>query len=119
MRCLLRGLLWGAVALAGFAAGGASTDVTRFVNEFIGMGGHGHTHPGATVPFGMVALGPDTFNDTWDANVAFGRLTIGRSLPSCPTTTPGPSVRIRSASSCLAVESRWIPLSSRAPGAVI
>ncbi len=36
------------------------------VNEFIGTGGHGHTHPGATVPFGMVALGPDTFNDTWD-----------------------------------------------------
>src|SRR5579883_1851376 len=41
-------------------------DVTRMVNEFIGTGGHGHTHPAASVPFGAVALGPDTFNDTWD-----------------------------------------------------
>ena len=35
-------------------------DPTRTVNEFIGTGGHGHTHPGATLPFGMVQLGPDT-----------------------------------------------------------
>jgi predicted alpha-1,2-mannosidase len=55
-----------ASALAVSGARGASLDVTRLVNEFIGTGGHGHTHPGATVPFGMVALGPDTFNDTWD-----------------------------------------------------
>ncbi len=53
-------------ALAISAASGASLDVTQSVNEFIGTGGHGHTHPGATVPFGMVQLGPDTFNDTWD-----------------------------------------------------
>jgi predicted alpha-1,2-mannosidase len=52
----------------GFALSAANgpPDVTRLVNEFIGTGGHGHTHPGATVPFGMVQLGPDTFNDTWD-----------------------------------------------------
>ena len=30
------------------------------VNPFIGTGGHGHTYPGATVPFGMVQLSPDT-----------------------------------------------------------
>ena len=53
-------------ALAASAVRAASLDVTSQVNEFIGTGGHGHTHPGATVPFGMVQLGPDTFNDTWD-----------------------------------------------------
>ncbi|WP_188240941.1 GH92 family glycosyl hydrolase [Stenotrophomonas maltophilia] len=30
------------------------------VDPFIGTGGEGHTYPGATVPFGMVQLSPDT-----------------------------------------------------------
>ncbi len=38
-----------------------------YVNPFIGTGGHGHTYPGATVPFGMVQLSPDTRIDgSWD-----------------------------------------------------
>ena len=37
-----------------------------YVNPFIGTGGHGHTYPGATVPFGMVQLSPDTRLDGWD-----------------------------------------------------
>src|SRR3954464_2430697 len=41
-------------------------DFTRYVKIAIGTGGHGHTYPGATVPFGMVQLSPDTFNDGWD-----------------------------------------------------
>jgi len=41
-------------------------DFTQFVKLSIGTGGHGHTYPGATVPFGMVQLSPDTFNDGWD-----------------------------------------------------
>jgi len=40
--------------------------VSRFVRLSIGTGGHGHTYPGATVPFGMVQLSPDTYNDGWD-----------------------------------------------------
>ena len=36
------------------------------VNPFIGTGGHGHTFPGATLPFGMVQLSPDTHNRGWD-----------------------------------------------------
>jgi predicted alpha-1,2-mannosidase len=37
------------------------------VNPMIGTGGHGHTFPGATVPFGMVQLSPDTRIDgSWD-----------------------------------------------------
>jgi predicted alpha-1,2-mannosidase len=39
----------------------------KHVNPFIGTGGHGHTYPGATVPFGMVQLSPDTRIDgSWD-----------------------------------------------------
>ena len=37
-----------------------------FVNTFIGTGGHGHTYPGATMPFGMVQLSPDTRLEGWD-----------------------------------------------------
>ena len=38
----------------------------EYINTFIGTGGHGHTFPGATVPFGMVQLSPDTRKDSWD-----------------------------------------------------
>jgi len=41
-------------------------DYTQFVNPFIGTGGHGHTYPGAVVPFGMVQLSPDTRLTGWD-----------------------------------------------------
>jgi len=37
-----------------------------FVNPFIGTAGHGHTYPGATLPFGMMQLSPDTRLDGWD-----------------------------------------------------
>lgn len=40
--------------------------LTKYVNPFIGTGGHGHTFPGATVPFGMVQLSPDTRLKGWD-----------------------------------------------------
>jgi len=36
------------------------------VNPFIGTGGHGHTYPGASAPFGMIQLSPDTRLDGWD-----------------------------------------------------
>ena len=43
----------------------------QYVNPFIGTGGHGHTFPGATVPFGMVQLSPDTRIDgSWDGVLA-------------------------------------------------
>ena len=38
----------------------------KMVNPFIGTGGHGHTYPGATAPFGLVQLSPDTRIDGWD-----------------------------------------------------
>ena len=44
----------------------AQRDVTRYVDPFVGTGGHGHTFPGATRPFGMVQLSPDTRLSGWD-----------------------------------------------------
>lgn len=45
----------------------AQNTPASLVNPFIGTGGHGHTFPGATVPFGMVQLSPDTRIDgSWD-----------------------------------------------------
>jgi predicted alpha-1,2-mannosidase len=37
-----------------------------YVDPFIGTGGHGHTFPGAVVPFGMVQLSPDNLSKGWD-----------------------------------------------------
>lgn len=44
----------------------AQKNYTQYVDPFIGTGGHGHTFPGATVPFGMVQLSPDTRLTGWD-----------------------------------------------------
>ncbi|GIZ10226.1 GH92 family glycosyl hydrolase [Flavobacterium sp. UMI-01] len=39
---------------------------TNYVNPFIGTGGHGHTYPGATVPFGMLQVSPVNGISSWD-----------------------------------------------------
>lgn len=44
----------------------AQRDLARYVDPFIGTSGHGHTFPGAIVPFGMVQLSPDTRLTGWD-----------------------------------------------------
>ncbi|KAB2869805.1 MAG: glycoside hydrolase family 92 protein [Bacteroidales bacterium] len=38
----------------------------EYVNPFIGTDFHGHTYPGATVPYGLVQLSPDTRLTGWD-----------------------------------------------------
>ena len=38
----------------------------KYVNPFIGTAGHGHTYPGATVPFGMLQVSPDNGISKWD-----------------------------------------------------
>ena len=44
-----------------------SQNYQQYVNPFIGTGGTGHTFPGATVPYGMVQLSPDTRIDgSWE-----------------------------------------------------
>ena len=40
--------------------------LVSLVNPFIGTDGHGHTYPGATMPFGMMQLSPDTRLEGWD-----------------------------------------------------
>ncbi len=37
-----------------------------YIDPFIGTDAHGHTYPGATTPFGMVQLSPQTRLDGWD-----------------------------------------------------
>ena len=50
-----------------FTQGFSQKKYAQYVNPFIGTGGHGHTFPGTTVPFGMVQLSPDTRKDgSWD-----------------------------------------------------
>ena len=45
----------------------AQQNLSKLVNPLVGTGGHGHTFPGAVVPFGMVQLSPDTRVDgSWD-----------------------------------------------------
>jgi len=47
-------------------------DLTQYVKPMVGTGGHGHTFPGAVLPFGMVQLSPDTRNDgSWDGCSGF------------------------------------------------
>ncbi len=59
------------VSFACFAVNILAQDYTRWVNPFIGTGGHGHTFPGATIPFGMVQLSPDTRIDNWDGSSGY------------------------------------------------
>ncbi|MCU0404166.1 MAG: GH92 family glycosyl hydrolase [Chitinophagaceae bacterium] len=41
-------------------------EAVDYVDPFIGTGGHGHTYPGAVLPFGMVQLSPDNGTQGWD-----------------------------------------------------
>ncbi|GAA5068675.1 GH92 family glycosyl hydrolase [Lysobacter panacisoli] len=54
--------LWAvsALALSAPPKGDGGARAYASVDPFIGTGGEGHTFPGATVPFGMVQLSPDT-----------------------------------------------------------
>jgi predicted alpha-1,2-mannosidase len=79
-RELMQGALLSAAAgsMLGVRASAAdssasSGDLCRYVDPFIGTGGHGHTFPGATLPFGMVQLSPDTDVARWDACSGYHR----------------------------------------------
>ncbi|MGC1461234.1 MAG: GH92 family glycosyl hydrolase [Terracidiphilus sp.] len=54
-----------AAAMSAAPNSASNADITEHVKIKIGTGGHGHTYPGATVPFGMVQLSPDTFDSGW------------------------------------------------------
>lgn len=48
------------------AARGRAESPVQSAHPMIGTSAHGHVYPGATVPFGMVQLSPDTRIETWD-----------------------------------------------------
>ena len=55
-----------AKSLLAMAVPPGKEDVLQWADPRIGTGGHGHTFPGASVPFGAMQLSPDTFNEGWD-----------------------------------------------------
>ncbi len=59
-------LLFLSILFLGFNLTAQIKDYTQLVNPLIGTGGHGHTYPGATSPFGFVQLSPDTRKEGWD-----------------------------------------------------
>jgi putative alpha-1,2-mannosidase len=63
---ILRVLLFVVAAFSLTASAQKKKDYTSYVDPFIGTGGHGHTYPGAVMPFGMVQLSPDTRLEGWD-----------------------------------------------------
>jgi predicted alpha-1,2-mannosidase len=79
-RCttILLALLASTICGCALASGGHAADV----DPRIGTGGDGHTFPGATVPFGMIQLSPDTampdFKHAykWAAGYQYGDPTI-------------------------------------------
>ncbi len=54
------------LAVCGMSLSFGQQRLVDYVNPFIGTGGHGHTYPGATLPFGMVQVGPDNGQEGWD-----------------------------------------------------
>ncbi|MEG2366074.1 MAG: GH92 family glycosyl hydrolase [Alistipes sp.] len=64
---MIRNLTLTLLALAAISCSPQSNDPIAYVDPFIGTGFHGHTYPGATTPFGMVQLSPDTRANNWDA----------------------------------------------------
>jgi predicted alpha-1,2-mannosidase len=59
-------LLFAAVLICSLAYTQNRKRIIDFVDPFIGTGGHGHTYPGVTLPFGMVQLSPDNGTQGWD-----------------------------------------------------
>lgn len=55
-----------AVALTSATLPSSAQQLTKHVDTFIGTGGHGHTYPGATLPFSLVQLSPDNGKSGWD-----------------------------------------------------
>lgn len=70
------------LAFAAHASEPAGSSAYRSVDPMIGTGGDGHTYPGATTPFGMIQLSPDTEQTNfkksyrWAAGYQYGDPTI-------------------------------------------
>ncbi|MFM7053876.1 MAG: GH92 family glycosyl hydrolase [Bacteroidota bacterium] len=64
----MKSIFWSAILLLFINTSTASgqTNLSSNVDPFIGTDGFGHTFPGATTPFGMVQLSPDTRTKGWE-----------------------------------------------------
>lgn len=80
-----RKLLAAVIAIAFAISAGAETKPSlayQSVDPMIGTGGDGHTYPGATTPFGMIQLSPDTEQTNfkksykWAAGYQYGDASI-------------------------------------------
>ena len=54
------------VCFSATAVAATVQNLTQYVNQYLGTGGHGHTFMGANVPFGLVQLGPTEPTRGWD-----------------------------------------------------
>lgn len=70
-KCLLVTLIIGHAAF--FAKAQKKTDLYKYVKPIIGTQKMGHTFPGATVPFGMVQLSPDTDTLSYEENGKYNK----------------------------------------------
>ena len=71
MKLLGRILLFMIAISIASCSNGENKKYIQYVDPFIGTGGHGHTFPGAMVPFGMVQLSPDTRMENWDGSSGY------------------------------------------------
>lgn len=114
-------------ALAAPAAHARDERLTDLVNPFIGTENEGNTFPGATVPFGMVQLSPDTghktgyryshtrirgFSSSTSPASAAGSAATCRSCPRpatsrAPTTRPTPPSSPTTARARNPATTRW------------
>jgi putative alpha-1,2-mannosidase len=62
-------------------------NLVQYVKPIIGTQRMGHTYPGATVPFGMVQLSPETDTASYELN--------GNTTPKFMNTAPVTSTRIK------------------------
>lgn len=73
-----KSILFTSLVIACYAFVAGASDVARYVDPFIGTGAtegglSGNTYPGATLPFGMVQLSPDTRQAPhWDCASGYG-----------------------------------------------
>lgn len=61
-----KSLIFLIIALFFLACSSKKQELHQLVDPFVGTGGHGHTYPGVSMPFGMVQLSPDTRLEGWD-----------------------------------------------------
>lgn len=62
-------MLW--VVMAALCFTGCKNGLTHYVNPMVGTDFHGHTYPGAIMPFGQIQPSPDTRLSGWDGCSAY------------------------------------------------